>query len=126
MSSSNVNALSTGLQQLYNSGLLPSSLNNNALNSSSPARLNQLASSAIALQQANTLLGYGADSASLSSAANRTLLEQTDPSFQASVASANDPLTEAVDNALTASVNAAVDQFLPQTKSSGTAINLLA
>ncbi len=127
MSTSNVNALSAGIQQLYSSGLLPSNLNTNVLSGSTPGQIGQLANAAVASQQAAVLLGYGtSDSASLSSAANNALLQQTDPLFQASVASANSALTEAVDNALTANSNAAAEKFLPQSNSTGTEINLLA
>jgi hypothetical protein len=127
MSTSSVNTLSAGIQKLYSSGLLPSNLNTNVLSSSTPDQISQLANAAVSSQQTAVLLGYGsADSVTLSSAANNSLLQQTDPLFQASLASSSDLLTEALDNALTANGNAAAEKFLPQSNPIGTSINLLA
>jgi hypothetical protein len=115
MSSSSVSPLSSGVQDLYNSGLLASSVSTNLLSSSSAGQLNQLASSSIALAQIGTLLDFGTasnDSATLSS-------------------TATDALAQAVNNELTSSLDAAVSKFLPQTSSSsessgGSNINLVA
>jgi hypothetical protein len=126
MSSSSV-TLSAGLQQVYNSGLLPSGLNTSILKSSSASQLNQLASTAVSLQQIGVLLGYGSsssDSATLSSAANNSLALEGDLQSTTS-ATGTDPLTVAVNNALTSSLNAAADKFLPQNNSAGSSINLL-
>ncbi len=105
---SSVSSLSAGVQQLYNDGLLPSGVNPSTLNGASAAQLNKMASSSMALQEVGTL--FGTDTASLSSAA-----------------SAPDPLTAAVDNLLTSSLNAAAKQFLPPSSTTtGSNINLLA
>jgi hypothetical protein len=111
---------SSGIQRLLNDGLLPSSLSQSALNQASAGQLNQMVSSSIALQQVNALFGTGsssADSATLSPTANALLQ-----------AAATDPLTQAISNELTSTLNAAISQFLPQSSSSssGSLINLLA
>jgi hypothetical protein len=112
MSSISANPLSSaGTQQLYNQGLLPTSLSNSVLNNASSSDLSQLANTSIALQQTGTLLGFtpttSTDSVALSSAAT-------------------DPLTQAVTNALTSNLNQAVAQFLPQESTTGSQINLVA
>jgi hypothetical protein len=113
MSSSTTSALSAGVQQLYNAGLLPSHVNASTLNSASSSQINKMTGSAIALQEVSALFGLG-DSVSLSPTA--------------SVASNTDPLAAAVDNALTSQINAAVNQFAPSATSptTGSLINLLA
>jgi len=111
MSSISVSPLSAGTQQLYNQGLIPTNLPNSVLNNASSGDLSQLASTSIALEQSATLLGItptsNTDSVALSSAAT-------------------DPLTQAVTNALTTNLNAAVSKFLPQESTTGSQINLLA
>jgi hypothetical protein len=94
-------ALSAGIQQLYNKGLLPSNVSTSVLSGASPSQLNKLVSSSLALQETSTLFGSGSsssDTADLSS-------------------TATDSLTQAVDNALTANGEAAAAQFLPQSSS---------
>jgi hypothetical protein len=128
MSSSSTAALSAGVQQLYNDGLLPSSLNASTLNGTSSAQLNKMASSSIELQQINALFGTGtsSDSSSLSSTATNALLQEINPSPTTSTSSTLDPLTAAVDNALTSNINAAVNQFAPSSSTAtGSNINLL-
>ena len=127
MSSSSVNPLSAGVQQLYNSGLLPTSLNNSVLNNAQAGQLSQLANSSVALQEVNSLFGLGStstDSATLSSAASNALLQEINPASTSS-SSATDLLTQAVDNALTSSVNAAVQKFLLPASNTSGQINLL-
>lgn len=102
-------ALSAGLQQLYNNGLLPSNVSTTVLNSASPSQLNKLVSSSLAMQEASALLGSGSsftDTANLSS-------------------TAVDSLTQAVDNSLTANGDAAVAKFLPQTSATANTSNSL-
>lgn len=120
----------SGIQQISNAGLLPSGVSQSVLNQASPAQLNQMVGSGIALQEVNTLFGLGTsstDSATLSPTAN-ALIQEINPTATTSTTSAStDPLTQAVSNALTSSVDAAVNQFLPQnTSTNGSNINLLA
>ena len=120
----------SGIQQLSNAGLLPSSLSQSVLNQASPTQLNQMVGSGVALQEVNTLFGLGSsstDSATLSPTAN-ALIQEINPTATTSTRSAStDPLTQAVSNELTSSLNAAVNQFLPQSSSpNGSNINLLA
>jgi hypothetical protein len=128
MSSTTTTALSAGAQQLYNHGLLPSSLPNSVLNSSSSSELSKLADSSVALQETAALFGFSSnvDSADLSSTASNALLQEINPT-SSSTSSATDPLTQAVNNELTSSLNAAVSKYLPQGgTTSGSQINLLA
>jgi hypothetical protein len=117
-----------GVQQLQNDGLLPSTLDPSVLNQASPNQLNQLANSSIQLQQVNALFGTGSsatDSVALSSTATNALLQEINPSQGSS--SVTDPLTQAVNNELTSSLDAAVNRFLPQdSAANGSQINLLA
>ena len=120
----------SGIQQLSNAGLLPSSLSRSVLNLASPTQLNQMVGSGVALQEVNTLFGLGTsstDSATLSPTAN-ALIQEINPTATTSAGStSSDPLTQAVSNELTSSLNAAVNQFLPQnTSTNGSNINLLA
>jgi len=120
----------SGIQQLSNAGLLPSSLSQSVLNQASPTQLNQIVNSGLALQQVNGLFGTGSsstDSATLSPTAN-ALIQEINPTATTSTTSTSaDPLTQAVNNELTSSLNAAVSQFLPQsTSANGSQINLLA
>jgi hypothetical protein len=111
MSSISVSPLAAGTQELYNKGLLPTSLPNSVLNNASSGDLGQLASTSIALEQTATLLGItpttNTDSVALSSATT-------------------DPLTQAVTNEITSNLNSAVAKFLPQESTTGSQINLLA
>jgi hypothetical protein len=117
-----------GIQQLSNDGLLPSSFNQSLLANASTSQLNQIAGSSIALQEVGSLLGFASastDSASLSSTASNALLQEINPSVTTS--SSTDPLTQAVNDELTASLNAASAKFLPQNSpATGSQINLLA
>jgi hypothetical protein len=120
----------SGIQQLSNAGLLPSSISQSVLGKASAVQLNQIAGSGLALQQVNALFGTGGsstDSATLSPAAS-ALIQEINPSQDTIGGSTGtDPLTQAVSNELTSSLNAAVNQFLPQNSSAnGTRINLLA
>jgi len=120
----------SGIQQLSNAGLLPSSVSQSVLNQASPTQLNQMVGSGVALQEVNTLFGLGTsstDSATLSPTAN-ALIQEINPTATTSAGStSSDPLTQAVSNELTSSLNAAVNQFLPQnTSTNGSNINLLA
>jgi len=127
MSTSTTGALSSGVQQLYNDGLLPSSLNASTLNNASASQLNKIVGSTLALQQVNALFGTGttsSDSASLSSTATNALLQEINPST--TTTSTIDPLTAAVDNALTSSINAAVSKFEPSsTSTTGSTVNVV-
>jgi hypothetical protein len=129
MSSPTTSPLSAGVQQLYNDGLLPSSLNASTLNGTSAGELNSIASSSLALQQAGEILGFGSsarDTASLSSTATNALLQEINPSPTSSTSASTDPLTAAVDNALTSTINAAVNQFAPPIPTTtGTQISVL-
>ena len=122
MSLTNTSSLAAGVQQLYNDGLLPSSLNISTLNSASTGQLNSIAGSTIALQELGVILGSSSssstDSVSLSSAASVALLQESTSS-----GSSTDLLTAAVNNALTSRLDAAVDKFSPS--SSGGTVNLL-
>ena len=112
MSATGVSALSAGVQQLYDRGFLPSGVSTNTIKSSSATQLNELAATTVASQEAAVLLGSGnlsTDSASLSTTAQ----------------SAADALTTAVNNQLTANLNAAVSQFLPKSGSIAGSINVL-
>ncbi len=117
----------SGIQQLSNAGLLPSSVSQSVLNQASSAQLNQMVGSGVALQEVNTLFGLGTsstDSATLSPTAN-ALIQEINPT--ATTSNSTDPLTQAVSNELTSNVDAAVNQFLPQnTSTNGSNINLLA
>ncbi len=129
MSSTSASSLSAGVQQLCNDGLLPSSLASSTLNGASASQLNKIASSTIAGQEVSALLGTGSsstsDSASLSSAATNALLQEINPS-SANNSSTTDPLTAAVDNALTSNINAAVNQFDPSSSTTnGSNINVV-
>ncbi len=133
MSSSSTSALAGGVQQLYNDGLL-SNVNPSTLNGASASQLNQIAGSSIALQIVGAILGFGSDSsgdsASLSATASNALLQEINPSSTSSTSSnsnpSTDPLTAAVDNALTSNINAAVNRFAPQSSSiTGSNINVL-
>jgi len=120
----------SGIQQLSNAGLLPSGVSQSVLNQASATQLNQMVGSGVALQEVNTLFGLGSsstDSATLSPTAN-ALIQEINPTATTSTRSAStDPLTQAVSNELTSSLNAAVNQFLPQSSSpNGSNINLLA
>jgi len=111
----------TGIQQLSSDGLLPSSLSQFILKKASASQLSKIAASSVALQESGTLFGIGSssDTAILGPTA-------TDALFQQSSYNTTDPLTEAVDNALTSNLNAAVNQFLPQDSSpSGSLINVV-
>jgi hypothetical protein len=118
----------SGIQQLSNAGLLPSSLSQSVLNQASASQLNQMVGSGVALEEVNTLFGLGSsatDSATLSPTAS-ALIQEINPTATTSTTS-TDPLTQAVNNELTSSLNAAVSQFLPQNSSvNGSQINLLA
>ena len=128
MSTTSISPLSAGVQQLYNRGLLPTSLNNSVLTDASAGQLGQLANASIASQENARLLGYGnasTDTATLSATASNALLQEINPSPNA--ASGTDPLTQAVNNALTSNLNTAVSEFLPQNSSTSSGqINLLA
>jgi hypothetical protein len=117
----------SGVQQLQNDGLLPSTLSQGVLNKASSNQLNQLVNASVALQKVGALFGTGSsstDSATLSPTASNALLQEINPSQASS--STTDPLTQAVNHELTYSLNAAVTQFLPQSSSSsGSQINLL-
>lgn len=125
MSSSSASPLSAGAQQLYNNGLLPSSLNSSVLNSASAGQLNQLANSSVALQEIGTLFGLASptDSATLSSTASNALLQEINPTSTDTLGT--DPLTQAVNHQLTSSLDAAVRKFLPQESATSGRINLL-
>jgi hypothetical protein len=118
----------SGIQQLSNAGLLPSGVSQSVLNQASPTQLNQIVGAGAALQEVNTLFGLNSsstDSATLSPTAS-ALIQEINPTATTSTTS-TDPLTAAVTNELTSSLNAAVNQFLPQnTSSNGSQINLLA
>jgi hypothetical protein len=118
MSSSTTSALSAGVQQLYNAGLLPSHVSDSTLNRASSSQINKMTGSAIALQEVGELFGIGGSSATDSVSLSST----------ASASSGADPLTAAVDHALTSQINAAVNQFAPSTSAptTGSLINLLA
>jgi hypothetical protein len=126
MSATTTTALSAGAQQLYDHGLLPSSVPNSVLNTSSSSELSKLADSSVALQETAALFGFSSDSASLSSTASNALLQEINPTSSSS-SSATDPLNQAVNNELTSSLDAAVSKYLPQGgTTSGSQINLLA
>ena len=124
MSSPSINTLSAGVQQLYNQGLLPSSLNTTALNNSSAGQLNQLANTSIATQETATLLGLNSDTSSLSSTATNALLQEINPTTTSS-SNTTDPLTAAVDSSILAAGTAAADKFLPQSSTNGSQINVV-
>lgn len=122
--STSVSPLSAGVQQLYDRGLLPVSLNNSILNGASSGELSQLANSAINSQENAAFFGYGSDNATLSSTASNALLQEINPS--STPTTGPDPLTQAVNNALTSNLDAAVSKFLPQSSSNSTGqINVL-
>lgn len=120
----------SGIQQLSNAGLLPSSLSQSVLNQASPTQLNQMVGSGVALQEINTLFGLGStstDSATLSPTASALIQEINPTATTSTTSTSTNPLTAAVDNELTSSLNAAVSKFLPQnTSTNGSQINLLA
>ena len=124
MSSPSINTLSAGVQQLYNQGLLPSSLSTTALNNSSAGQLNQLANTTIATQETATLLGLNSDTSSLSSTATNALLQEINPTTTSS-SNTTDPLTAAVDSSILAAGTAAADKFLPQSSTNGSQINVV-
>jgi hypothetical protein len=124
MSSPSINTLSAGVQQLYNQGLLPSSLSTTALNNSSAGQLNQLANTSIATQETATLLGLNSDTSSLSSTATNALLQEINPTTTSS-SNTTDPLTAAVDSSILAAGTAAADKFLPQSSTNGSQINVV-
>ncbi|HMF75538.1 MAG TPA: hypothetical protein VK604_07735 [Bryobacteraceae bacterium] len=103
--SSSANALSSGLQKLYDTGLLPDNLSQNTLSTASGSELNSLANSAVALQQIGALLGNGSDSVSLSS-------DAANSGGYAGYFGA-DYFTQAVNNQLTNNIDSAVNKFLP-------------
>jgi hypothetical protein len=124
--SSTANALPSGIQQLYDTGLLPSSLSQQTLNTASTPQLNRIADNTIALQQIGVLLGNGnaSESASLSPEAAGALLVQSD-----SFGNDNGPsdyFTQAVNNQLTNNLNSVVNAFLPVSSThSGNNINVV-
>jgi hypothetical protein len=111
--SSTANALSSGIQQLYDTGLLPNSLSQQTLDTASAPQLNRIAGAAVALQQVGVLLENGnvSDSVSLSPEAAGALLVQSDSSGNDNGPS--DYFTQAVNNQLTNNVNSAVNTFVP-------------
>jgi len=126
MSTTNSSQLSAGVQQLYNAGLLPSSLSNSTLNAASASQLNKMASSTLASQEVSALLGGGGDSASLSSTATNALLQEINPSPTNSTTSTADLLTAAVNNEITSSLNAAVSRFAsPGSTQNGSNVNVV-
>ena len=122
MSTTSTSPLSAGVQQIYNAGLLPSGLSNSTLNGASASQLNSLVGSEIASQQISTLLGTGTDSASLSSTATNSLLQEINPTATTS-STTTDPFSAAITNALTSNIDAAVNKFATPTTTSGTNIN---
>lgn len=129
MSSTSTGSLSAGVQQLYNDGLLPSSLAASTLNGASAEQLSKIAGSTIAGQEVTALLGASTsntDSASLSSTATNALLQKINPTSNTSSSATTDSLTAAVDNALTSSLNAAVSKFAsPTSTTSGSNIDVV-
>jgi len=127
MSTTSTSALSSGVQQLYNQGVLPSSVSTSTLSQASPSQLNTLARLNIANQQASVLFGSSAytDSAALSTVATSNALAQEVNPLSNSDNSTPDPLTAAVNNALEAQGNAAANQFLPPVTTTGSKINVL-
>ena len=124
---SSTSALSAGVQQLYNDGLIPSSLSTSTTQGASANQLNQIAGLTIASQESAALFGTGSDSASLSSTATNALLQEINPTNTSSTTSSTtDPLTAAVNSALTAKLNAAVNQFEPSASTTtGSNINVV-
>jgi hypothetical protein len=126
MSTSNVNSLSAGVQQLYNQGLLPSSLSTAAISKFTPNQINQLARLSVASQDINALFQTASDSTSLSTVATSNALIQEINPLSNSNANTPDPLTTAVDNALLTPGNNAASSFLPPTTTTtGSKINVL-
>ncbi len=106
--------LSNGVQDLYNAGLLPSTVGLQVLNGASGAtslQVTKLASSTLALQEAAALF-----SPSTSTTSDTATLSTT----------ANDALNQAVSNELTAAGNAAASKFLPAATPASTPISVLA
>jgi hypothetical protein len=103
--SSTANVLPSGIQQLYDTGLLPNSLSQQTLNTASAPQLNRIAGNTIALQHIGVLLANGnaSDSVSLSPEAAGAL-DDNGP---------GDYFTQAVNNQLINNVNSAVNTFLP-------------
>jgi hypothetical protein len=112
MSATSVSGLSAGVQELYDKGFFSSSVSTSTLKSLTATQLDQLATMNVATQEAAVLLGSGS-----------SLTDST--SLSATAQSAADALTTAVSNQLTASVNAAVSQFVPKNSSSTGSIDLL-
>jgi hypothetical protein len=111
--SSTANALPSGIQQLYDTGLLSYNLSQQTLSTASGPQLNRIANASVALQQISALLdnGNSSDSVNLSPEALNALLLQSNSS-QNDTGSA-DYFTQAVNNQLTNNVNSAVNTFLP-------------
>ena len=126
---STTTTLSAGVQQIYNAGLLPSSLSTSTLGGATSGQLNKIVASTIASEQVSALWGMGSnsDTAGLSSTAENALLQEINPTSTSSASSSTtDPLTAAVDNALTSSLNAAVNKFAsPTTDATGTNVNVV-
>jgi hypothetical protein len=124
--SSTANALPSGIQQLYDIGLLPDSLSQQTLNTASAPQLNRIAGNTAALKQIGVLLGNGNgnDSVSLSPEAAGALLVQSSSSGNDNGPS--DYFTQAVNNQLTNNINSAVNTFLPVSSThSGNNINVV-
>jgi hypothetical protein len=124
--SSTTSALPSGIEQLYDSGLLPSNLSQETLNTASGSQLNQIAGATVALQQVSALLGNAgsSDSVTLSPEALNSLLLPGNSAQDNSVS--GDYFTQAVNNALTNNINSAVNTFLPpSTTHTGTNINVV-
>ena len=121
-----ITALPSGIQQLYDSGLLPSNLSQSTLSSASGSQLNQIANANTALQQIDALLGNtsSSDSVFLSPDALNSLLLPGNSSQDSNTSA--DFFTQAVNNALTNNINSAVNTFLPpSTTPTGTKINVV-
>jgi hypothetical protein len=124
--SSTTSALPSGLDQLYNAGLLPNNLSQQTLSNATTSQLNQITTAAVALQQVGALLGNpsSSDSAFLSPEALNSLLLPGNSSQDTS--GSGDYFTQAVNNALTNNINSAVNTFLPaSTPVSGTNVNVV-
>ena len=124
--SSTANALTSGVQRLYDAGLLPKDLSQQTLDTASPAQLNQISGATVGLQQVSALLGngYPSDSVNLSPEALTAILLQSNSVEDSTTAA--DYFSQAVNNQLTNNVNSAVDTFLPASGSrSGTNINVV-
>jgi hypothetical protein len=125
MSTTSVNPLSAGVQQLYNQGLLPSNLSPATLSKFSVNQINQLAKLSVANQDISALFQTASDSSALSTTAtSNALLQEINP-ISTSNANTPDPLTTAVTNALLANGNAAASKFLPPVSTTGHNINVV-